>query len=240
MGLQQLNFEGKDKVETAIELLKAYSNPDIPYYGAFSGGKDSQTVYDLSMLAGVPVDWHYCVSPIDPPEVHLFIKQEYPDVQWDFHAKGFWKLVHQKGLPLRQARWCCQIIKEAGGHGRTVIVGNRRSEGRGGRRRHQKCFEEVKDKAFIRPIIDWTESEVWEYITNRNIKYCSLYDEGFKRIGCVLCPFTRNTQQQIERFPKIAKLWRRSCDFIMERRLAKGNATFKTGEELWQWWISRK
>jgi len=26
----------------------------------------------------------------------------------------------------------------------------------------------------------------------------------------------------------------------MERRLAKGNATFKTGQELWDWWISRK
>src|SRR3990167_4817746 len=127
MGLEQLELEtGLNKVEVAIGLLRAWEPPE-GYYLAFSGGKDSVAIYDLAQKAGVKFDAHYCVSPIDPPQIYQFIKEHYPDVQWDNHARGFWKLVVRKGLPMRQSRWCCQIIKEAGGHGRNVIVGNRRA-----------------------------------------------------------------------------------------------------------------
>src|SRR3990172_4816237 len=126
MGLEQLELEtGLNKVEVAIGLLKAFEPPE-GYYLAFSGGKDSVVIYDLAVKAGVKFDAHYCVSPIDPPQIYKFIKEHYPDVQWDFHARGFWELVVKNGLPMRNSRWCCRIIKEAGGCGRTVIVGNRR------------------------------------------------------------------------------------------------------------------
>ena len=242
MGLEQLTLEtGLNKVEIAIQLLQAWEPPE-GYYLAFSGGKDSVAIYDLAMKAGVKFDAHYCVSPIDPKEIHQFIREYYPDIQWDYHARGFWKTVVKKGLPLRQARWCCKIIKEAGGKGRVLIVGNRRAEG--ANRSKQKCYEAHRnprvDKFFVRPIIDFSNYDIWQYIRENNLPYCSLYDEGFERLGCVLCPFVRKIDREIERFPKIANLWRLSCDKIMERRLAKGNATFKTGQELWDWWISRK
>ena len=242
MGITQLNFDGKNKVETAIVLLQAYANNE-PYYLAFSGGKDSVVIYDLAVKSGVKFDAHYCVSPIDPPQIHQFIREYYPDVIWEYHARGFWKTVVKKGLPMRNSRWCCEIIKEAGGKGKTVIVGNRREEGR--IRRNQKCFEDDRkyDKRFLRPIIDWNEGEVWEYIRANNLPYCSLYDEGFKRLGCVLCPFSRDIQREIKYFPKITNLWRRACDRIIEKRLASGKEykyNFQTGQELWDWWISRK
>ena len=40
MGISQLNFEGKNKVEVAIMRLKEFE-PSEGYFGAFSGGKDS-------------------------------------------------------------------------------------------------------------------------------------------------------------------------------------------------------
>ena len=232
-------LSGLNKVETAIALLRACEPPE-GYYGAFSGGKDSCVIKHLTQQAEVKADWHYCVSSIDPKEIHDFIKQYHPDVQWDYHARGFWKLVVKKGLPRRQGRWCCEVIKEAGGNGRTVIVGNRREEG-SLRRRKQKCFEAhtKRNIVFVRPIIDWTEGEVWEYIALNSLPFCHLYKEGFERLGCVLCPFVRETKFEIERFPKIAKLWRLSCDRIVEHRLAKGKDDFKTGEELWNWWLDR-
>jgi len=232
-------LSGLNKVETAIALLRACEPPE-GYYGAFSGGKDSCVIKHLTQQAGVKADWHYCVSPIDPKEIHDFIKQSHPDVQWDYHARGFWKLVTKKGLPRRQGRWCCEVIKEAGGNGRTVIVGNRREEG-SLRRRKQKCFEAhtKRNIVFVRPIIDWTEGEVWEYIAKKELPFCPLYKEGLHRLGCVLCPFVRETKFEIERFPKIARLWRIASDRNWEDRQAKGKETFKTKDEQWYWWLDR-
>lgn len=250
MGLTQLNFEGKNKIETAVELLQA-CQPVGDYYGAFSGGKDSVVVEHLSVVAQARVVWHYCVSPIDPPEIHSFIKQYHPEVQWDWHARGFWKTVRIKGLPTRTSRWCCEIIKEAGGLGEVVIVGNRRAEGRG--RSKQGCFgkSDKQDKVFVRPIFHWSHKEVWEYIHLYNLPYCPLYDEGLRRLGCVMCPMASDFNRGVEmvKFPKIAKLWRLACDRIVADRLSRGNISkrgkpykhqYKTGQELWEWWISGK
>lgn len=250
MALEQLNLEtGLNKIDTAIELLKAWE-PINGYYLAFSGGKDSVAIYDLAVKAGVKFDAHYCVSPIDPPQVRAFIKQHYPDIIWDYHAKGFWKMVDKNGLPTRLNRWCCRVIKEAGGNGRVVIVGNRRSEGT--IRKHQ-CFVEAhrnpkRDLTFIRPILEFNEYDIWQYIREKELPVCELYQQGFNRIGCVLCPFSRNVELEEKMFPEIVKLYKLAANRIVERMKAQNYTTkrgkpfkheFKTGEELYQWWIKR-
>lgn len=249
----------KNKVETAIRLIQACEPPE-GYYLAFSGGKDSVVIYDLVIKAGVKFDAHYCVSPIDPPQIYQFIKEHYPSVQWDYHARGWWRMVMQKGLPLRHARWCCHVIKEAGGCDRMVILGNRRAEG-GRIRRGQEQFEHIRksNKFAVRPMIDFDNNEVWQYIRENDLPYCPLYDEGadrkgygegyFKRLGCVLCPFSRNIGREELYFPKIVKCWKRACDRIVADRLARGGKTpagkpykhlFLTGQEMYDWWVSRK
>jgi hypothetical protein len=40
-----------------------------------------------------------------------------------------------------------------------------------------------------KPIFDWQEWAVWEFIESRNLSYPSLYDEGWSRVGCVICTF---------------------------------------------------
>jgi len=242
MGLTQLNFDRLNKVEVAIARLKEFE-PDEGYYLAFSGGKDSVALYDLAVKSGVKFDAHYCVSPIDPPQIHQFIKDNYPTVQWDYHARGFWKMVVKKGLPMRQSRWCCQVIKEVGGEDRTVLVGNRRAEGN--KRKHQLYFEKARkrNKFFVRPILDFDNGDVWEYIRANNLKYCPLYDEGFNRLGCVLCPFSRDIEREMRHFPKIVKLWKLACNKIVENAIASGRERkhdFQTGEELFNWWIARR
>jgi len=251
MGLEQLTLEtGLNKVEVAITLLQAWEPPE-GYYLAFSGGKDSVAIYDLATKAGVKFDAHYCVSPIDPPQIYKFIKENYPDVIWDYHAKGFWKLVDKKGLPMRNRRWCCQIIKEAGGVNRSVIVGNRRTEGV---IRRNQCYVEISrnkkaNKTFIRPILNFDDYDIWQYTKENQLPYCSLYDEGFDRLGCVLCPFSRNIKREEQYFPKIVANWKRACDRIVADRKSRGYLSktgnplkyhFETGEEMYQWWISRK
>ena len=67
-----------------------------------------------------------------------------------------------------------------------------------------------KDSILISPIFDWTEKDVW-YFLNNVIKapHCKLYDEGYKRLGCILCPMSQPKQKrmEIERFPHVKRNW---------------------------------
>lgn len=258
MALEQLDMEtGLNKVDFAIAILKSYVPPE-GYYFADSGGKDSSVVRDLLIKSGVKFDAHYCVSPIDPPQIYAFLKAHHSDTQWDYYARGWWQMVEKKGLPMRNTRWCCEFIKEAGGKDRSVVLGNRKAEGN---IRRNQCFIEHgkrNDKLFIRPILEFSDYDVWQYIRENNIPYCYLYDEGakregygegiFKRLGCVLCPFSRKIEREEQYFPKIVANWKRACDRIVAQRKEKNYLTnrgkpmkhrFQTGQELYDWWIKR-
>ena len=39
----------------------------------------------------------------------------------------------------------------------------------------------------INPLIDWSESDIWDYIKKHNIPYNKLHDRGFPSIGCQPC-----------------------------------------------------
>lgn len=56
--IHQLNMCGKDKVQVAIDRLKAFEPPE-GYYLAFSGGKDSVVIKALADMAEVKYDAHY-------------------------------------------------------------------------------------------------------------------------------------------------------------------------------------
>jgi len=84
--MEQLSlFSLEPKIYRAIEYLKMYEatalrmNPD-GYYLAFSGGKDSQVIYELARMAGVKFKAYYHITTVDPPELTKFIKDQYPNV----------------------------------------------------------------------------------------------------------------------------------------------------------------
>jgi 3'-phosphoadenosine 5'-phosphosulfate sulfotransferase (PAPS reductase)/FAD synthetase len=39
------------------------------------------------------------------------------------------------------------------------------------------------------PLSIWTESDIWAYIRKFNLLYCSVYDMGIRRTGCLFCSF---------------------------------------------------
>lgn len=133
MSIHQLDIYGKDKVETAIERLKAIE-PKDGYFLAFSGGKDSVVVKALADMAGVKYDAHYCVTSVDPPELVRFVKS-HDDVIFDRpldtngKQKTMWNLIPKKKMPpTRLVRYCCAELKEASGEGRITITGVRWAE----------------------------------------------------------------------------------------------------------------
>ncbi|WP_236252609.1 phosphoadenosine phosphosulfate reductase domain-containing protein [Odoribacter splanchnicus] len=52
------------------------------FHVAFSGGKDSQVIYELCKMAGVKFKAFFYKTSVDPPELLKFIRSDYPDVIW--------------------------------------------------------------------------------------------------------------------------------------------------------------
>ena len=67
-----------------------------------------------------------------------------------------------------------------------------------------------KESLLISPIIHWTEQDVWEFLNKvMEVPHCSLYDEGWHRLGCIGCPMSSAKQKQIEntRYPHVKRNW---------------------------------
>ena len=243
----QLMLDGKTLDGVAIERLKAFEPPE-GYYLAFSGGKDSICIYDLAVRAKVKFDAHYNVTGIDPPELVKFIKVNYPTVIRDMPEMSIWRWIEKKGLPTRVNRWCCEKLKERGGHGRRVVTGIRWAESnkRSKRQLTEACYKD-KLKVYVNPIIDWQDIDVWQYINERNLEYCCLYNEGFKRIGCIMCPMAGMRKEEGNATLKfvthgVDRAFRYFEGYGISNHIkpdSKSNP-FKDKEEYWNWWLSGK
>jgi phosphoadenosine phosphosulfate reductase len=237
----RINLWGKTPVDLAIARMREFEPPE-GYYLAFSGGKDSLCLKVLADLAGVKYDAHYSLTTVDPPELVRYIRTEHPDVAIDRPPLSMWELVVSNGSPpTRTQRDCCAQLKERGGLGRLVLTGIRAEESQ--RRRARPMVEQCYKvgKRFLHAIIDWTEGDVWSFIRERNLPYCQLYDEGFKRVGCILCPFQREglRARDAERWPKYVAAYVRAFDRMLVARAAKGRETYwKDGADVMRWWLS--
>ena len=181
----------------AIQYLRANEPPE-GYFVGFSGGKDSIVTLKRCQLAGVKHTAYYSCTRIDPPEVVKFIKKHYPDVVWLFPKESFWSAIKRKAPPLRNQRWCCDLLKKEPAKDiplRVRIMGVRAEESakRAGRPRSDRSKK--YNVTFIKPIFYWKEWHVWELIEAHRLAYPDLYNEGFERIGCVVCPMMMHKNQ---------------------------------------------
>lgn len=237
-------FETRDKVAESIGFLRDHE-PEEGYYLAFSGGKDSICIKEIADMAGVNYDAHYNVTTIDPPELVYFIRQHHVDVKFEHPGKPLLvKMIDKQFPPLRHQRWCCEIYKEANGGGRRIITGIRRAESnkRAKRRAVEFCFRD-STKLYINPILHWSDDDVWEFIKERGLPYCKLYDEGWKRIGCLFCPMAgKRRMAEAERYPNYVKLFIRHFEKLYEWRKLNGKPliNWNSGEEMFWWWMDSK
>lgn len=240
----------EQRIERAVELLRA-NEPEEGYYLAFSGGKDSCAIKRLAEISDVKFDSWYNQTTIDPPELVRFIKQHHQDVKWNIPKHG--NMMHRvatepKVPPTRSVRWCCEEYKEHGGHGRTKIFGVRACESKARKKRWKEIGEDGQGNTAICPIVYWLDWQLWEFIHECKISYCSLYDEGWKRLGCVGCPLNPDSQKrEFNRWPAFERNWRRAIISNWERwkdvpntrtGLPRFHAKFSSGEDFYRWWLT--
>lgn len=232
---------GETPESRSIAILREFEPPE-GYWLADSGGKDSTVLVAVAKAAGVKFEAHYNVTTIDPPELVRFLHYYRPETVFDKPKKSFYAYIRANwGLPMRQGRWCCAELKERGGVGRVTLTGVRAAESRN-RARYgvvQPCLQ-GGGKTLVHPLLAWTDADVWQYIRGRDLPYCSLYDEGWKRIGCVFCPFNSQaeTNRAQARWPKMfARLAAAVCDAYPTQG---GWQRFGSPEAVLEWWLDRK
>ena len=93
-----------------------------------------------------------------------------------------------------------------------------------------------KESLLISPLLYWTEDDVWTFLNTLGVPHCSLYDEGWHRIGCINCPMASPKQKmrENERWPHVKRKWIETIIAIRRsRRYNKTNiglwAGFRTG-----------
>ena len=108
------------------------------------------------------------------------------------------------------------------------------------RRAVEHCYR--TNKTLVNPIIDWTDEDVWNFLNNvARVPHCSLYDEGFKRLGCIGCPMSNNQRREFERWPKYRDMYGRAFEKMLEGRIADGLPCedWHNVEEVFSWWIKK-
>jgi phosphoadenosine phosphosulfate reductase len=224
-----------NKIEFSIKMIQN-NEPASPYHVAFSGGKDSIVLYDLVKKSGVKHQAFFCRTSIDYKELLRFIHINYSEV---IHLKPamtmFQLILKKKMLPIRQIRYCCGYLKEYAGAGEVVLTGVRREESN--KRKTYDYIARKGDKIEIRPLLEWTEKDIWNYIDDNKLVYPKFYDDGFKRLGCVGCPMATPKQKMIEFSiePNIKKAYIKTIQKLID--IGKFS-DFIDAEEVFDWWIS--
>lgn len=100
------------------------------------------------------------------------------------------------------------------------------------------CYRTTK--TMVNPIIDWTEDDVWGFLNDNHIEHCSLYDEGFKRLGCIGCPMSTNSAKELDRWPKYKEHYIKAFQRMIDLRKQDGlPCEWQTGEDVMEWWMSK-
>ena len=178
---------------------------------------------------------------------------------------SMWSLIPQKLMPpTRLVRYCCAVLKETGGAGRFIATGVRwaesasRKNSRGiyeknGDTEHRiilnndnddrrMLFENcrLKSKRTVNPIIDWTDDDVWDFLTSDSVPVNPLYAEGWCRVGCVGCPMAGQSGREFQfaRFPKYKNLYLLAFRNLLAERASRGKHTlWETPMDVFNWWM---
>lgn len=182
---------------------------------------------------------------------------------------SMWKLIPQKLMPpTRMIRYCCAVLKETGCANRFIATGVRWAESTqrkdreefekvgatkatkekftsvmlmndndARRRMNEHCMQ--KKKMVVNPIIDWKDSDVWEFIHSEKIPTCELYQCGYERVGCIGCPMAgKKRYKEFADFPKYKNLYIHAFDRMVKERKSRGlPCQWKNGNDAFLWWM---
>ena len=245
----------KRLVKDAVNTIRGIANQKefraSPVYVSFSGGKDSLTTLDLTRSAvNKPIKVFFANTGIEFPETVEFIRRFCKENNIELievEAGGaFWENLPSFGPPAKDFRWCCKVCKLApinlvmeectqGGRKCLTIDGKRRYESFSRSRiapKEENPF--IPGQVSVFPIRNWRAIEVWLYIFYRRLKYNPLYDMGFERVGCWLCPSELSAEycRFKELHPELFARWNK---YLMDWAKEHGLSQKFINHGFWRW-----
>ena len=97
-----------------------------------------------------------------------------------------------------------------------------------------------KQDTVVSPIYEWSDNDVWDYLKWGGWNYNPMYDMGYHRVGCIGCPMAtyRQKMKEFADFPTYKQHYIKAFDEMLERN-PKAKRDWKTGEDVFNWWIER-
>lgn len=180
------------------------------------------------------------------------------------YNQSIWQMMLKKLFPpTRMIRYCCAELKEnrraetcdsivslgvrkaesfkraknhdeleisIGGKNRNIIMAY---DNENNRRTFETCYTDNEKR--VNPLINWSNEDIWNYSKDAGLEQCSLYQDGFDRLGCIGCPVAgkRGRHMGFARYPKIECLWRKSFDDMYRLRMEQGKKVKQSSGQEW-------
>lgn len=221
--------------EEASSFIKRTAEKfDLPVVVGFSGGKDSLATYlvvEEALNRSPPI--FFMNTGLELPEtvqfIHSFAESRGVEIIGEDAGDRFWESLSDFGPPARDFRWCCKVLKlgpaatsiaERMGGGVLAFMGQRKLES------FQRSIEPritenpwVPGQQSANPIQSWNALEVWLYTFQKGEKFNPLYNQGYHRMGCYLCPASPLAELESlqETHPELFERWSRALEEWAEK-----------------------
>ncbi len=222
--------EYESRAISAINKVRTIHS-DLPISVSFSGGKDSLVCLQLAkkipdlafkvLFVNTSLEFSETIDYVEEIITLLNLRDNY--CRMDISAEKFWSSSENYGPPGKDYRYCCKLLKigpvndlieECLGKKTLSIVGQRGYESIA--RFESKTLWSnpwIPNQINFTPIQKWTALHVWLYIFKEGLLYNPLYEEGFSRIGCWLCPASNQATFEIIKELK-PELWTDWMSFL--------------------------
>ena len=193
------------RVSEAIRFIKkTVEMHDLPVAVSYSGGKDSLATLLLVLASGVTPKMLFVDTGLEFEETIQNVRETAGKHSLDLIVEGagdaFWKNVGVFGPPAKDFRWCCKtcklgpatrLIQRNFPEGVLSFIGQRAYESENRARKGSLWRNPwTPNQLGASPIQKWTALHVWLYLFSKQASHNVLYEHGFERIGCFLCPST--------------------------------------------------
>jgi phosphoadenosine phosphosulfate reductase len=219
----------------------------LPVAVSYSGGKDSLATLLLVLDAGIRPSLIFIDTGLEFTETKDNVEKVAADYSLELFVESagdaFWKNLGQFGPPARDYRWCCKtcklgpatrLIQKNFPGGVLSFIGQRAYESEQRARKGSVWRNPwTPNQLGASPIQKWTAMHVWLYIFSKHAKYNPLYERGFDRIGCFMCPATDMAELQVAR--GIGGDYPRWQAFLEKYSADRGMPEQWLAHDLWRW-----